>query len=242
MTPLFARRKLASIAAIIFALGSLAVLIFALSNVTRFMQTVGVKRVETPVKVVALTYDDGPNPLATEALLQVLQQHHVKATFFVVGRQVMRYPQIVQREIAAGHEMGNHTFTHRDLLFKQTYFLWDQLGETDLVLRRLGATGALHIRPPRGRGFLGLVTLARLMHKQIVMWDVDPADYRKERSPQQIADHILREVRPGSIVLLHDGGGDRSRTVAASAIVIPQLKAQGYQFLTISELLNMNSG
>lgn len=215
-------------------------LMFALSNVTRTQKFWGVDRVDTADPVVALTYDDGPAMPYTLQLLEVLDRHQVKATFFAVGQRVLEHPQVVQQVLQAGHELGNHSLSHQDLLFKQTYYLWREIGHTDQLLRSLGTPGIIHFRPPRGRGFLGSLALLKLMHKQLIMWDVDPADYKKKRSPEDITRRVLRRVRPGSIVLLHDGGGDRARTVLASDRIITALKAQGYRFLTISELLQQS--
>jgi len=201
--------------------------------------------VPVPDQLVALTFDDGPNPPDTQALLDLLQQHQVKATFFMKGRNVQSFPADVRAVAAAGHEIGNHSYNHPSMLWMSRSASLAEIARTNQALENiLGFTPRL-FRPPFGAQGPGLtLALAQLNMTSIGMsaigsdWDVF--------DPQQIANNILSAIEPGAIVLLHDGHADvadpmaqdsRSATIAATQILIKQLRAQGYRFVTISELM-----
>jgi peptidoglycan-N-acetylglucosamine deacetylase len=199
-----------------------------------------VTHVNTKEKVVALTYDDGPNPPDTDRLLDVLEQLQVKATFFVIGKQVEQYPETVKLMLNQGHELGNHSYSHPKMLWKSPKFIRSEIQETDRLLREVGVAGNIHFRPPYGLKFVLLPYVLRQLGKVTISWNVDSEDYQKLES-QAIVDNVLDLVKPGSIILLHDSldnlGGDRSKTIAATKILIEKLLINGYQFKTISELL-----
>lgn len=199
-----------------------------------------VTRVKTTQKVVALTYDDGPNPPDTDRLLAVLEQFQVKATFFMLGKQVEQYPETAKTILSQGHELGNHSYSHAKMLWKSQKFIRSEIQETDRLLREVGVTGNIHFRPPYGLKFIVLPYVLRQLGKVTISWDIDSEDYQKLEA-QAIADKVLDLVKPGSIILLHDAlddlGGDRSKTIAATKISIERLLSNGYQFKTVSELL-----
>jgi peptidoglycan-N-acetylglucosamine deacetylase len=199
-----------------------------------------VTHVQTTKKVVALTYDDGPNPPDTDRLLAVLARLQVKATFFVLGRQVEQYPETAKIILSQGHELGNHSYSHPKMLWKSPKFIRSEIQKTDRLLREVGVTGNIHFRPPYGLKFVVLPYVLMQLGKVTISWDVDSEDYQKLDS-QAIVDNVLDLVKPGSIILLHDSldnlGGDRSKTITATEILIEKLLINGYQFKTISELL-----
>lgn len=196
--------------------------------------------VSTEEKVVALTYDDGPNPPYTEKLLEVLDRHQVKATFFVVGKEAEQYPDTLKAMIAQGHELGNHSYSHAALIWKRPKFVWSEIQKTDQLLRNLGVTQPIQFRSPFGFKLFVLPYLLSKLGKTNILWNVDPRDFEATDS-QPIVDHVLANVKPGSIILLHDGGRECLPTIAATEKLIQTLHAQGYRFKTVSELLQVAS-
>jgi peptidoglycan-N-acetylglucosamine deacetylase len=206
-------------------------------------------------RVVALTYDDGPNPPYTDELLSVLRAEHVHATFFVVGRAVAVYPDVVRREVHEGNAVGNHTWAHDHLVLDDESSLRRTLQRTDLVI--FNATG-LHtriMRPPYGgRDWLVLDEVRKLGYTP-VMWSVPLAGDWEYPPARVIAARVLRYAGDGAIIDLHDGNQgivcaklratprlcDRSADVAATRLIVETLKRQGYRFVTIPELLEMQS-
>jgi peptidoglycan/xylan/chitin deacetylase (PgdA/CDA1 family) len=196
-----------------------------------------VRRVDTDERVVALTFDDGPNPPYTNQILDVLDCYRIRATFFVVGRNVERHPETARLVLAKGHELGNHSYSHTRMVFKLPSFVRSEVERTDHLLSELGVTWETHFRPPYGRKILILPYIIARMHKKNIMWDVDSTDY-EVFDPETIVKRVLGCVRPGSIILLHDGEGDHSHTVTAIGMLIEDLRRKGYEFRTVSELIN----
>jgi peptidoglycan/xylan/chitin deacetylase (PgdA/CDA1 family) len=182
---------------------------------------------------VALTFDDGPWPGSTRAVLAVLAKEHVKATFFLIGRQVRRSPDLVRAEVDAGMTIGTHSFSH-----PQPFGLLPEAtidSEVDQGLQTLTDLG-IHtslFRPPGGSMPPPVVAAAQAKGLRTVIWTVDPQDWRPGTTPAQIAARVLAQVKPGSIVLLHDGGGDRSATVAALPRIIDGIKKRKLAFTTL---------
>lgn len=202
-------------------------------------------------RVVALTYDDGPNPPYTNAILDVLAKEHVHATFFVVGRAVNAYPKVVKREVRDGNAIGNHSFEHDHLIVLTPKQLRDNLRRTDDAIFSATGTHTHLMRPPFGsRDWLVLDVAHRLGYVP-VMWSVPLANDWDYPPASVIASRIVSHVRDGSIVVLHDGNRgvlckkshvsphvcDRNSDIAATQIIIDDLKRQGYRFVTIPELL-----
>lgn len=182
---------------------------------------------------VALTFDDGPWPGSTDRILRILRRFHAKATFFMVGRQVDAYPGIVRRVAAAGHEIGNHSFDHPEGFAGMTDDrVASEMADTNALLARLGVTPNA-FRPPSGSYDDGVVATARSQGMRTVLWDVDPRDWVSGVPPKLIVSSVLRRVRPGSIVLLHDGGGDARHTIEALPDLLRGLRRRGYGFVAI---------
>lgn len=222
-----------------FLLFTLA-LFFAVSlliKVTKFHNYFGIKRADTEVKVVALTYDDGPSP-STNQLLDILDRYQVKATFFEIGRNIEKHPEIVPMIFARGHELANHSYSHTDMMFKPREFLLSEIEKTDKLLQELGVKqDSISFRPPFGRRCVVLSYLLFQMQKKLIMWDVAPQDYDNTLTAEDIANRVIDNVRSGSIVLMHDGGGAQSKTLAATEAIVKTLQSKGYAFKTVSELL-----
>jgi peptidoglycan/xylan/chitin deacetylase (PgdA/CDA1 family) len=184
-------------------------------------------------KAVALTFDDGPWPDNTAKVLDVLAKAHVKATFFLVGAQVRRHPEIVGDELRAGMTLGSHSFSHPQPFGALSS---DAIGrEIDggvAALADLGVKTAL-FRPPGGAIPPAVVSAARGKGLHTVVWTVDPDDWKRGATPDQITKRVLAEAKPGAIVLLHDGGGDRSATIEALPRIIDGLKKRKLSFVTL---------
>jgi peptidoglycan/xylan/chitin deacetylase (PgdA/CDA1 family) len=179
--------------------------------------------------VVYLTFDDGPTPAWTPQVLDLLARYRARATFFVVGRSAATWPGLVRRAYASGHGVGNHTWNHRRLTGLRGAGLAAEVGATSAVIGR--ATGARPrcLRPPYGTVDAASAYQARALGLRLTMWDVDPYDWRRPGAGV-IAGRVLSRVRSGDVVLLHDGGGDRSQTVAALRQVLASLSARGFRF------------
>jgi peptidoglycan/xylan/chitin deacetylase (PgdA/CDA1 family) len=184
----------------------------------------------------ALTFDDGPNPPYTEQILAILRREHVPATFFVVGQRVAAHPELVRQELAQGHMVGNHTWSHASVAGGDAVAAREIDRTTALLRDEFGFTPCL-FRPPFGASSSQLVKLAASRHLETVSWDVESSDWRNPGSTA-IIHRVLHETRPGSIVLHHDGKlENRSQTVTALPEIIHGLRARGYRLVTLATLL-----
>src|SRR5215208_2066589 len=175
-------------------------------------------------QAVALTFDDGPSPLYTPRILAVLRRLHVPATFFAIGYLADEHPELIQAELLAGMTVENHSYSHPQPFAQlPTRSIDEQIGLGARSLRRLGADATL-FRPPGGSFSSAVVRAAHSDGERTVLWSVDPGDWQHGATPRAIARKVLAAVRPGSIVLLHDGGGDRSATVAALPRIVEAIR------------------
>ncbi|TBL78358.1 polysaccharide deacetylase family protein [Paenibacillus thalictri] len=196
--------------------------------------------VETDQKLIALTFDDGPNPVYTPQILDILQQYQAKATFFVLGKKVQAYPQIAIREVNEGHEIANHTFDHHFLKNVSPEKLKEEIRQTQDVIFDITEQIPHVFRPPGGFYNDALIDLAREDHFTVVMWSwyQDTKDWKKP-GVQKIVNTVLNNVHNGDIILFHDLEGDCRQTVEALKIILPALKEQGYRFVTVSDMMRM---
>lgn len=184
-----------------------------------------------PGKVVALTFDDGPTPQYTPQILAVLAREHVPATFCEIGQQARAQPALVRRVVAEGHRLCDHTITHDPAIGTHRPSVIDQqLRASRDVVATAGATDIDYFRAPNGIWTPTLVRLSAQDGMQPLGWSVDPRDWSRP-GVAAIVRTVQTHVRPGAVVLLHDGGGPRDQTVAALAQLIPWLRAQGYSFV-----------
>ncbi|MFB2977323.1 polysaccharide deacetylase family protein [Microseira sp. BLCC-F43] len=190
-------------------------------------------------KVVALTIDDGPQAPETPQILDILQSHTVKATFFVVGKAVEANPEIFQRTVAEGHAIGNHTWHHWYRRMSRATARSEIERTAEIIQKTTGVKTSL-FRPPGGFLNNGLAAYAKSQKQAVVMWSVSSADTDPRAKPEAFVNNVLKGVKPGSIILMHDGGGDRSGSVKALPGIISGLKQKGYRFVTLPELLEMS--
>lgn len=207
-----------------------------------------VVRVPVAGNVVALTYDDGPNPPFTGDLLGMLEKHGVQATFFLKGRNVDAFPDAVRAVAAAGHEIGNHSYDHQPMISFSESAMRAELTRTNRAISNVLGYKPELFRPPYGIQGPGLkMALEELGMLSILMTD-SGADWEVS-DPALIASAVLKTVEPGSIILLHDGHGDvddphtqdsRTASVAATGMIIEELHSRGYQFVTVGALMGMS--
>ncbi|MFM7363431.1 MAG: polysaccharide deacetylase family protein [Cuspidothrix sp.] len=205
---------------------------------SRFQGTV-IQQAKLPVgrKVIALTFDDGPWPSSTAKVLDILKKNNIKGTFFVVGQNVKNYPELTKRIVTEDHTIANHTWHHWYHHMNPQTAAYEVANTTDIIYKTTGVKTNL-FRPPGGNMKNGVADYAKSNKYAVIMWSSDSVDYSRPGVPRLI-NNIFREAKPGGIVLMHDGGGDRSQTVKALPEIISKFRKQGYEFVTIPELLEM---
>jgi peptidoglycan-N-acetylglucosamine deacetylase len=189
----------------------------------------------------ALTYDDGPNDPHTLRLLEVLERHNVCATFFLIGRFVRQRPDIVREVVKAGHVIGNHTFTHPMLTFKSEAEIRQELADCRAALQDAIGEHSNLFRPPFGGRRPAVLRIVRELSLEPVMWNVTGYDWNAPLAAA-IENKVTKQMRGGDVILLHDGGhramgADRSQTVIATNRLITHYLAEGYEFVTISQMM-----
>ncbi len=192
-------------------------------------------RVPMEEKRVALTFDDGPTE-RVESLLELLEQLDVKATFFLVGSDIETSPQLAAAIVQAGHQVGSHSWSHRRMVLVTPGFVREELSKTDAAICAAGYTRDIAFRPPYGKKFLALPWVLRQQGKKTITWDIEPeTDKATAQSSERIAQAVLSEARPGSIVLLHPMYSDKA--LEALPAIVEGLRAQGYEFMTVDGLM-----
>jgi len=189
----------------------------------------------------ALTFDDGPNDPHTLRLLEVLARHNVKATFFLIGRYVKQRPDIARELAQAGHVVGNHTFSHPNLIFASARETKTQLRDCQQVLTDAVGEHSRLFRPPFGGRRPGTLKIVRALGLEPVMWNVTGWDW-KGKPAEYVEKKVSEQIRGGDVMLLHDGshaafGADRSQSVVATDRIIARYKSEGYEFVTVPEMM-----
>jgi peptidoglycan/xylan/chitin deacetylase (PgdA/CDA1 family) len=183
--------------------------------------------------LIALTFDDGPYPFYTPLLLHVLDRSHVAATFFCVGRSAQQFPELIDLIISSGDEIGNHTFNHYKLNGLSDEQVAQQIMEGGAILSAFVGRPIDLFRPPHGRYDKRVLEIASAMGYRTVFWSDAPED-TKNISPALEVQRVLAQASPGGIVLLHSG---QYRTIEALPVIIDKLRAEGYTFVTVDQLL-----
>lgn len=198
-----------------------------------------INRVDTNSKIVALTFDDGPELKNTTAVLDVLKKHNVKATFFLMGSKAEKHPMLVKRMAAEGHEIGNHSYSHPDFNKKTIEDISDEITKTNEIIYKLTGQKPYLFRPPGGYLSYALVDYTKENNLTIAYWTYqqDSKDWRNGVKASRIAAHIVKHIQPGQIIILHDGCPNGMETAKAMDILIPKLHSEGYEFVTMTELI-----
>jgi len=191
--------------------------------------------VDTNEPLVALTFDDGPTPDGLALAEAALRPGNGHATFFAIGGAIPGHEDLIRRLLADGHEVGNHSFSHVRMAMHSSAFYEDEIMRTDALLRGAGVPAPSLFRPPYGKKLIGLPLALARHHYRMIMWDVeDPLD---AETPQAYADSVVREARPGSIILMHIMYSGDAIARAALPLVVRGLAARGLRIVTVGELL-----
>lgn len=199
-----------------------------------------IRHVNTSQKVVALTFDDGPSEPYTQQILDVLNKNNVKGTFYVLGGNAKAYPKIIKEIMKDGHELGSHSMNHTMMKNRSVDAIYNDLNSVDTILRNLGYQKEITFRAPFGITSDNLRTALAKLNKRQVLFTFLAQDWTPI-SAQQIHDNVMKQLKPGLIITLHDGGKRRDNTVKATQMLIDSLKKQGYRIVSISELLSLNN-
>lgn len=227
----------------VFIIISIGTAVYLRSTIRRADVT---PQIPAPIhKPIALTFDDGPYGAATDQILDILQQKKVKATFFVMGKRVEEYPEIVTREFAAGHLVENHSYDHAHMgTYPRALIRTDIQNAERVITERIGVAPAL-FRAPYGETSVALFIELAKEKITYVGWNEDPSDwdYRDEPS-EKIVQNVLQHARPGGVIVLHDGRDTkrhypRGNTIAALPQIIDHLRDRGYTFVTVDVLLHV---
>lgn len=197
-------------------------------------------------KKIALTFDDGPNEPYTSQILDILKSYNIKATFFLIGKNVEAYPEVLKRMVKEGHCIGNHTYSHPELALKSKTQIGNQIKKTEEAIFKASGIRPYLFRPPYGLDNPWVFIETEKMSYVIIKWSVSGHNGGKDIPFDKILERVLRGVENGSIILLHDGdrlikGADRSQMVKALPLIIESLQKRGYQLITIPELLDLEN-
>lgn len=236
------KRALRLVGALVLVLLAAFVVVRAgwdLSN-SRKYQTFGelVTRVETADSVVALTFDDGPVPRYTDSVLALLADSNVHATFFSIGSALREHADLAARITRAGHELGNHSYSHRRMVLKTPGFVRREIEDTDRLIRSAGYSETIYFRPPYGKRLVVLPWILSRDARPIIPADLEPdSNPRNADDAARMVEYVVQNVRPGSIILLHVEIPSRTAGREALPRIIGALHAAGYRFVTLSELM-----
>lgn len=236
------KKKIIALVAVVLILGGLvAVRQISRSRTFQFFGEL-IPRINTSQKVVALTLDDGPTVEGTDQILAILAEQNIKATFFVTGAELEMNLDQGRKIVAAGHELGNHSYSHVRMMLVTPSFVKQEIESTDKLIRDAGYQGEILFRPPYGKKLFALPYYLSKTGRKSITWDVEP-DSNPEiaADADKIADHVLSNTRPGSIIILHVMYSNRRESMKAVKKIVEGLKAQGYSFKTMSELLALEN-
>ncbi|ULT54671.1 polysaccharide deacetylase family protein [Neobacillus drentensis] len=232
------RKKLAVMSLIVLFVVVLLLGTYKLMN-SRTIQLFGglTYQVSTKQKVVALTFDDGPTK-NVEDILPLLKAYNAKATFFLIGKEIKKNPAEAKRIAAAGHQIGNHSYSHQRMIFKSPSYIKEEIEKTDQLIRQTGFQGEIDFRPPNGKKLVGLPYYLNKHDRDTITWSIEPDSYYSS-SKDKIND-VEKKVKPGSIILIHpmyDKSGEELKTIKG---ILQSLSNKGYKFVTVNELQKMN--
>lgn len=222
-------RKFISILSIILCLLMINIPITANSNIA-------FSKGNSDDKKIALTFDDGPHPRYTKMILEILDKYNIKATFFVIGVNIENYPQTLKSIYEHGHEIGNHSYDHSSEKYIDSYHAEEEIKKCEaLIYRELNIIPTV-FRPPQGQYSKALENVAATNNYSIVLWNIDTKDW--EHNPAtSIYKTVTQNVTGGDIILMHDYTSGKNTTCDALELIIPDLLAKGYTFVTVSELI-----
>lgn len=200
-----------------------------------------VRNVQVGEKVVALTFDDGPDSVNTPYLLDVLKKHQARATFFVVGNRMEKLPQVIVRINSEGHELGNHSYSHADFNHLDKNAIQNEIRQTNQLIHEISGQTPRYFRPPGG--YLSYEMMELTVNEGMIVgywtYQQDSKDWRKGTTAKSIADHVINNIRPGQILIFHDGAANGMASAQAVDLIITGLHQQGYRFVSLGELISL---
>lgn len=191
---------------------------------------------ETEEKIVALTFDDGPTK-NVDQLLPLLDEYNAKSTFFLIGNEIEKHPEEAKKIVEAGHQIGNHTYSHKRMVLKSSSFIEEEIEKTDELIRSIGYEGEIDFRPPYGKKFLGLPYYLNKTNRETIMWSLDPETYYT--SVDEKINYVMENIQPGSIILLHPMYDQTGGTLQVVETILKELTKEGYRFVTVDELQSL---
>jgi peptidoglycan-N-acetylglucosamine deacetylase len=189
--------------------------------------------VETEQKVVALTFDDGPTK-NVDQLLPLLEKYDAKATFFLIGNDIKKHPEEAKKLVEAGHQIGNHTYSHNRMVLKSSSFIKEEIEKTDEWIRKVGYKGEIDFRPPFGKKLVGLPYYLSQHNRETIMWNIEPDTYFTSVSDK--VNYVMENMKPGSIILMHPMYDQTGEELQAIEEILQKLTNDGYKFVTVNEL------
>lgn len=190
----------------------------------------------TDEKIVALTFDDGPHPVTTALLLDILKRHGIKATFFTVGQKAEEYPELLRREAMSDHQVACHTYSHDNLVCLSKHEMENEVTYWEENIDRIVGHGSRYLRPPGGDFNADTISMLRRRGYVLALWSVNPGDWRSP-PPKSIVSYVMNRVHPGAVILMHDDG---MNTIRALPTIIKHLKKLGYRFVTLEQMQQLN--
>ncbi|MEQ6355046.1 polysaccharide deacetylase family protein [Lysinibacillus sp. M3] len=194
------------------------------------------KQVETNQKVVALTFDDGPAD-NTNQILPLLEEYNAKATFFLIGAEIEKFPEEARRIAEEGHQIGNHTYSHNRMIFKTPSYYKDEIEKTDQLIRNTGYKGEIDVRPPNGKKLIGLPYYLNKHKRKTITWNLEPDTFYTTVSDK--VKYVTENIEPGSIILLHPMYDKTGKALQTIEGILQELSNKGYKFITVNELQDL---
>ncbi|TXC92726.1 polysaccharide deacetylase family protein [Metabacillus litoralis] len=188
---------------------------------------------ETENKVLALTFDDGPTK-NVDQILPLLDKYKAKATFFLIGKDIEKYPEEAKKLVEAGHQIGNHTYSHKRMVLKSPSFIKEEIEKTDELIRKSGYKSKIDFRPPYGKKLVGLPYYLNKHNRETIMWSLEPDTYYT--SADEKVNYVMENIKPGSIILLHPMYDQTGEAIQAIEDILKELTKKGYKFVTVDEL------
>lgn len=233
------KRKLVYSGIVILIILTLAFSSYKLMNARNY-QLFGnlTSHVETNNKVVALTFDDGPTK-NSDAILSLLDDYQVKATFFLIGKDIEDQPEEARKIAEAGHQIGNHTYSHKRMVLKSPSFIKHEIEKTDDLIADIGYTKSIVVRPPYGKKLIGLPYYLNKHQRETITWNLEPDTFFTQADEK--VRYVKENIQPGSIILMHPMYDATDNEIQAIKEILQTLKDEGYTFVTIDELLTIKN-
>ncbi|MEE3805868.1 polysaccharide deacetylase family protein [Lysinibacillus fusiformis] len=229
------KRKLITIGIVLLLMCAFAFSAYKLMNARNYQLFGNItSHVDTQEKVVALTFDDGPTD-KTDAILALLEDYQVKATFFLIGQDIEKHPEEAKKIAVAGHQIGNHTYSHKRMVLKSPSFIKNEIEKTDALIASIGYQQTPFVRPPYGKKLIGFPHYLHKHQRETITWNLEPDTFFTKA--EEKINYVKENIQPGSIILMHPMYDHTDNELQAIEGILQTLIDEGYTFVTIEELL-----